>query len=302
MLIMSTTLLQATDNEDAIKVAEKAHIANINTLLIFTSQEGLSSGLYKFTDVGVDMELYSLPFTYNFKSSTQFNYFLVGNVGYSRVAISDNIDIPEDSRLNYANHLQTYTGGLGGGLRYKFNEDWSASAGMEFIYSRSGTSIKSEDDNIGDVVEDFFKENYNDNISYKFFTNIEYRTIIDKYKIYTIFKYKLYETKSNFSFEELSDFRSESSVMTLSLGGETPSVFQYNKNYITLEAYLNANYLSGAVKDIVKFNKYSTVGGVVYLNTPDEPLWASRFFLEVSTVHSSGLEGYNIGVGFSVDF
>jgi hypothetical protein len=52
--------------ETAKEIAEKAHLASINTLLIFTSQEGLSTGRYNFTDVGVDMEIYKLPFTYHF--------------------------------------------------------------------------------------------------------------------------------------------------------------------------------------------------------------------------------------------
>ena len=50
------------------EIAEEAHIANINTLLIFTSGEGLNSGLYHFSNVGVDMEIYNLPFTYHIES------------------------------------------------------------------------------------------------------------------------------------------------------------------------------------------------------------------------------------------
>lgn len=65
-------------------IAEKAHLANINALLIFTSQEGLSSGHYRFTNVEVEMDIYHLPFTYHFPSEDgRMNYFVVGNVGYS---------------------------------------------------------------------------------------------------------------------------------------------------------------------------------------------------------------------------
>ena len=284
------------------EIAEEAHIANINTLLIFTSQEGLNSGLYHFSNVGVDMEVYNLPFTYHLKSETNINYFIVGNLGYSRVFISQNIEIPPSVDLNYDNHLRTYTGGLGGGVRYKFNNDLSVLAGVEFIYSKSGASVKQPDDDFGDAIEDFFNKNYNDNLSYKIFTALEYRTTINEYKPYALLSYKSYETKSTFSFNELSSFKSASSVTTLSLGCETPKILEFDENSLTLEAYYNANYLSGAVKDVVKFGTYSTMGGVAYFNTPSGPWWASRFFLELSTVQSAGLDGYNIGLGFTLDF
>ena len=99
-------------------------------------------------------------------------------------------------------------------------------------------------------------------------------TTIYKYKPYALLSYKSYETKSTFSFDELSNFKSASSVTTLSLGCETPKLLEFGRNNLTLEAYYNVNYLSGAVKDVVKFDIYSTVGGVAYFNTPSGPWWA----------------------------
>ncbi|SFV55541.1 hypothetical protein MNB_SM-4-1518 [hydrothermal vent metagenome] len=299
LVALLSTLVSAKSVEE---LAKEAYIASINTLLIFTSQEGLNSGLYRFTNVGVDMEVYHLPFTYHLKSDSSINYFIVGNVGYSRVFISKETDIASDVRLNYENHLRTYTAGLGGGARYKFSSDLSAMAGLELIYSKSGASVKKPDDSIGDAIEDFFSQNYNDNLSYEFFANIEYRPTINEYKPYAILTYKMYETKSTFTFDSLTKFSSESSVTTLSLGCETPKLLEFDANSITLEGYYNANYLSGTVKDVVGFDTYSSLGGVVYYNTPDKPWWASHFFFEASTVSSSGLEGYNIGVGFTLDF
>lgn len=301
LICMLSTLLAVTE-EEAQEIAKQAHSASINTLLIFTSQEGLNSGIYHFSDVGVDMEVYHLPFTYQLESDTNVNYFIVGNVGYSRVYLSKDIEIPPSSRLDYDNHLRTYTAGLGAGVRYRLNSELCASLGMEFIYSKSGASVKKPDDSVGDAIEDFFNKNYNDNLSYKIFTTLEYKPKIGEYKPYAILSYKSYETKSTFSFDTLSSYNSESSIATLSLGFESPKVVEFTKSFITLEAYYNANYLSGTVKDVVKFDTYSTLGGVAYYYTPESPWWASRFFLELSTVSSSGLEGYNVGVGFTLDF
>lgn len=301
-VLFLTTLLYGFGTEDEERIAKEAHIASINTLLIFASQEGLNSGLYDFTNVGVYMEVYHLPFIYHIKSNTNLNYFMVGNVGYSRVFISQDIEISPTARLNHENHLRTYIVGLGGGARYKFTSYLSVMAGLELIYSRSGASVKSPNDGVGDAIEDFFNKNYNDNLSSELFVNIEYRPTINEYKPYAVLTYKVFETQSSFTFDDPASINSESSVTTLDLGIETPKIFEFDANSITLEAYFNANYLSGTVKDVVQFSTYSSLGGVVYYNTPLQPWWASRFFLEVNTVRSSGLEGYNLGVGLTLDF
>ncbi len=275
----------------------------INALLIFTSQEGLSTGRYNFTNVGVEMEVYKLPVTYHFESKENpIDYFMVGNVGYSRVFISQQIELIPDSRLNYDNHIRTYTAGLGGGVRYKATDEIHFSGGIELIYSRSGASVKKPDDAIGDAIEDFFNQDYNDNITYAFFTTAEYRPVINDYKPYLEISYNLYKTSSTFSFDELITFGTQSSVTTLTLGAETPELIKSNRNYLTLEAYINGNYLTGDVVKSVKFDSYHTVGVVAYWYTPNDPWWAERFFFEASTVESGGLDGYNLGVGFGVDF
>ena len=283
-------------------VAKEAHLANINTLLIFTSQEGLNSGLYHFTNVGVDMEVYHLPFSFNLPTNnSKLEYFIVGNVGYSRVYISEEIDIPPASRLNYKNHLQTYTAGLGGGARYKMSHSLSFSVGGELIYSRSGASVSQPNDDIGDAISDFFNKEYNDNLSYKFFVNSEYKPKVDGFKPYAKASYKLYETKSSFNFDEYTTFSTQSSILSLAIGAETEKIYAFERSYITLEAYLNGNYLFGEVENIVKFNSYASLGSVAYLYD-DSVSWIERYFLEVSTIRADGLEGYNIGLGFSIDY
>ena len=283
-------------------VAKEAHLANINTLLIFTSQEGLNSGYYNFSNVGVHMDLYHLPFIYHFHSDTKLNTFVVGNVGYSRVYLNEDIEIPEGVQLNYENHLRTYTAGLGGGMRYKIRPTLSILGGVEVIYSVSGVSVKKPKDGIGDAIEDLFNKNYNQNISYKFFTSLEYRVEIESYKPYILVNYKIYDTKSKFSFDELSKLKTQSSITTLSFGVESPKLMEFSQNYLTFEAYYHANFLSGSVANVVKFGEYNTFGSVFYYYTPKKPWWASRFFFELNAVRADGLEGYNTAVGFTVDF
>ncbi len=298
--LLFCTNICADSVEDIVK---KAHLANINALLIFTAQDSLSTGLYHFTNVGVDMRVYNLPFTYDFDSGdSSLNYFMVGNVGYSNVTISEGVDIGSNINLDHESHLRTYVAGLGGGIKYKASKELHISGGVEFIYSRSGASVKKPDDDLGDAIEDLFNEEYNDNLSYKLFALVEYKPKMTDFKPYVKLGYKLYETKSTFSFDELSKFNTESSVTTLLLGAETEELLYYHTNYLTLEAYLNANYLTGAIEKSVQFNTYSTLGAIAYWHTPHSLSLVENFYFDMSTTQADGLEGYNFGIGFSVDY
>ena len=280
------------------ELGEKIFKANINTLLIFTSQDGLNTGTYHFKNVGTSMDVMHLPFLYHFNSDTRYNWFILGNIGYSRVYLK----VPKgESVLLHNEHVKTYTTGFGGGVRYKFDETFSLLGGIEFIYSRAGISVKPKD-SLGGAIEDFFNNNYNDNLTYKLMLRAKYEKNYKGYHPYFIADFDTYDTKSSFTFKSLGNIESQSSVMTLSTGIESPSLKNFGKNYISVEGYYHYNYLFGSIEDIVKFNDYGTFGGVLYYYTPVSPVFASRFFLEVSSVFSSGIEGYNVGVGFTMDF
>ena len=306
-LLLISLLFSLAESAEALsrEGVEKVNAATLNTLLIFTSQDGLNSGLYHFTNttVDVDMKVYHLPFTYHFNGDSNLNYFIVGNVGYSQTYLVGDIkQLPPNSTLDYDSYIQTATAGLGGGVRYRIDQYFCISVGVELIYSRAGMSVSEPDTPIGDRIEEFFNNNYSSNLSYKFFTLAEYRPVVHEFKPYMTLGYKLFETKSTVTFDELVQFDSQSSVTTMKIGVESPKLLKNGKENITLEAYVDTNYLSGTVKDVVNFSWYQNYGVVGYYNTPLNPSWASRFFLELSTAQSDGLEGYNIGVGFTVDF
>ena len=122
------------------------------------------------------------------------------------------------------------------------------------------------------------------------------------YKSYLRAGFKLYETKSDFTFDELSGFRAQSNVTSLSVGVETEPLLKHKEKSLTLEPYVKVNYLQGDIQGVVQFNSYMNLGVLAYWNTPDTPSWAERFYLEISTVRAEGLEGYNVGIGFTIDY
>ncbi len=305
LLLLSLSLSHSADTPEDI--ATRAYQANINALMVFTSQEGLSSGHYRFTNVGAEMNVAHLPFIYHLAPyDEKMNFFIVGNVGYSKTSLYESIEVDTDrsesERLEYDNQLQTYTGGLGFGLRYKTDYGIDILAGIEFIYSRTGITLREPDDDIGDAIVGFFNGKFNDNLTYKLLTQFEYHTEYEGSHPYARLSYKLYETKAGFNFDELASFSTQASVTSLGAGVESPRLYSYDDMYLTLEGYLYGHYLGGDIVDVVGFEAYSTVGAVAYWYTQNSPTWAERFFLEVSTVKSGGLEGYNLGIGFTVDF
>ena len=301
-LLLPFTLFAQTPEEET---AQKVYLANINTLLIFTQESGLSSGKYRFTKANFKMETYTLPFNYQLEPfNEKMNWFVNGGVGYSitkQITSTPSTKSGNIIELTHDNKLKTYSGGLGGGLRYK--SDWGIdfSGGAGLIYSRVGTSVNPSND-AGDAIKDFFDSNYNDNLTYKFFLSADHEKELFGYKTYLRASFKLYETKSDFTFTELSGFRAQSNVSSLSMGVESAPLLKYEENSVTLEPYVKMNFLQGDIQDVVQFNRYMSLGVLAYYNTPQIPSWAERFYLEVSTVRAEGLEGYNVGIGFTIDY
>ncbi len=301
LVALCNLLLAQTPQE----TAQKVYLSNINALLIFTSESGLSSGHYRFTNSEFKMQTYTLPFTRHFETfDDTMNWFINGGFGYSITRLDTQTvqrTASGDIELTHDNKLQTYTAGIGGGLRYRSDLGIDFMGSLGVIYSRVGTSVKPKDD-IGGAIEDFFDDEYNNNISYKIMLSAEYEKKIRQYRLYTKAAFKSYETKADFTLDVLSGFKTQSDVTSVSLGAETPALLRYEQNYLSLESYIRANYLHGDIMDVVGLSRYLNVGAVAYWNTPESPSWARRFYTEVSTVRAEGLEGYNFGIGFSIDY
>jgi hypothetical protein len=288
-----------------LETAKKAYLANINTLLIFTSESGLSSGQYRFTKAEYKIKTYNLPFIHHLEPfNEKMNLFINGGIGYSITRLDTQTETTlngSDITLTHDNKLQTYTAGLGTGLRCKSELGIDYLGGIGLLYSRVGTSVQPKDE-VGEAIEELFNSEYNDNVTYKFFLSAQYHRDIKGFKPYVKLGYQLYETKSEFTLDALSGFTTQSDVTRLSIGAETPALIKYEENYLSLEGYVKANYLQGDIADVVQFNRYINIGGVAYWNTPETPTWAKRFYIELSTVKAEGLEGYNVGAGFSFDY
>jgi len=306
-IILFLSLFAALFSQDTLEeAAQKAYLANINALMIFTSQNGLNSGIYEFTRANATMTILHLPLRYQFDPFRPgWNIFLIGGVGYSQTVMTADVNVTPtatgDITLTTTNELRTFTGGLGAGVRYLSDLDIELLAGLELIYSRVG--VRNRDNSqVGEIVEDFFSGKYNDNLSYKFFASAEYHREYHGFKPYATLSYELYETKSEISIDELRRFTTQSSVTAFTLGSETPPLLYHDASYLTLEGYLRGSYMGGDITKVIGFDGFGTLGGVAYWNVPESLKYIRRFYLELSTIQADGLRGYNIGLGFSLDY
>jgi len=289
------------------EAAQKAYLANINALMVFTTKEGLNSGVYEFTRANTTMYVLHLPLAYQFDAFKKgWNLFVIGSVGYSETTMTTELNRTTLSTgspiaLTTTNMLQTFVGGVGGGVRYREESGISASVGAEVLLSRVGITNRDQNQ-AGDIVEGFFKGKFNDNISYRLFLMGEYRREWSGFQPYATLSYELYETKSAFNFSALSKFTTQTSVTSFAIGSESPPLIHKDAMYLTLEGYLRGSYLGGDITKVVQLDGYGTVGGVGYWYVKDTVAYVKRFYLEVSTIQADGLRGYNVGIGLSLDY
>lgn len=289
-------------------LAEELYLANINAAIVFTSQDGLSSGVYRFTKIDVEMRMYNLPLCYQFDPfSETMNLFLITDLAYSNTRNDSDVqDVPNDGILNLDNRLQTYVGGIGGGVRYKMSSHSDLSLGAELLYSRVGVSVRAKDGlNESDVIN-FFQEDFSENFSYKLLLQYDYYRLYRGNEVYFKANYKFYKTFAEFGLESLVDsvvsLDTQTQVASLSVGTETDTLYSYKGMSLIMEPYLKANFIAGDLAKVTEVKSYATFGTAFYWNTPKKSAYIYRYFIEPSVSRGEGLEGLNLSLGFSLDF
>ena len=292
------------------QLAQDAYLATVNAAMVFTSQDGLSSGVYRFTKIDTEMRMYNLPLSYHFDPlSENTNLFMVMDLGYSDTRNDGDVD-DNGTLLHHENRLQTYVGGIGLGLRYKATEHSDLLLGGEVLYSRVGVTARVSDSLDGSDIVNFFSDDFNENFSYKLFAEYDYHREYRGYDIYTKLNYKLYKTLSELDFTDIVDsviddivsLDSQTTVASLVVGFETDPLYSYHEMSLTLEPYVKANYIWGDLAKVAQISSYATAGISVYWNTPEKSAYIYRYFIEPSISRGNGLEGLNLSVGFSLDF
>jgi len=310
IIFLAIVSLKAIEDLDNLEAGR--YLSLSNAVIVFTSQDGLSSGVYRFTNVDTEMTMYNLPFQYQFDPLTEnSNLFMILDLGYSNTRSDRDVDVDNNSTtpvLNIENQLQSYVVGLGIGIRYKATEHSELQFGGELLYARLGL-FERKGGGLDDSINNFFGQT-RDTYSYKLLAEYIYHRKIHEHKVYTRFNYKLYKSFSDIKVGEIIDgivddlksLRSQTSVASVTLSYETNPLYSYHDMSFTMEPYLKGNYIWGDMAEVAKINGYGTAGLSFYWNTPQKSANIYRYFIEPSISKGYGIEGLNLGVGFSLDF
>lgn len=308
LIVLLVLTLKADETLDSI--AKDVYLASVNAAIVFTSQDGLSSGIYRFTNVDTDVRMYNLPLQLHFDPLTEHsNLFMILDTGYSDMASTRKVAV-EGAILNSENRMQTYVIGLGLGIRYHLTDSSAIQFGGEVLYSRVGITSRVDDGLNEEDIVNFFSDDFNENYSYKLLAEYVYHREINLHKVYMRVNYKLYKTLSEIDLRgvvediigDITSLNSQTSVASLSFSYETFPLYQYHDNSFTLEPYIKGNYIWGDLAKVAMINGYGTLGLSAYWNTPKKRAYISRYFIEPSISKGHGIEGLNLSLGFSLDF
>jgi len=288
------------------------YLAAANAVIVFTSQDGLSSGIYNFTNTDTQMRMYNLPLQFHFDPiSEHSNLFVITDMGYSDTRnSSENVIDINGTILTGTNQLQSYVFGVGLGVRTYLTEHSAILFGGEFIYSRLGVSERVGDGLGEDDITGFFGDDIKHNYSYKIFAEYVYKREVREHKVMLKTNYKLYKTLNEFTVKEVVggvvtdvlSLKSQTSVASLMLSYETSPLAKYHDMSFTLEPFIKGNYVWGDLADVAQISGYGTLGLSAYWNTPEKTAYIYRYFIEPSVSKGDGLEGLNLSIGFSLDF
>ncbi len=298
LLLGISTIFLRLYAEEIKSSAENLYLKESNRILLFTSEDILSSGSYKFGNNDSRLDTHSFPFTYNFKNnSDKYNFYINGSLGYSKYK-EKNIDFRGSLDDNI---IKTYAFKLGGGICLNLIKDTDIKFGSAYIYSRLNSSYDTSLrlDNSKDIdktLNHIFNSNNHFN-TYEFSSFIGYHPTFNKYKTYLNADIHYFHTNLNKSYATISD--STYTISKLKIGVVTPTIFSIYKLPLKVEFYASDIFTNGDIKEVLKSNNLYLLGTTFHLGTTTINKYISEVSFNINIVRGDNLDGVNFGFGLS---
>jgi len=307
-LIMFSLILSA----DVVDSLKKVSLANVNALIILTTQDMLTTGRYDLENAS--LRVINFPLYYHFEPLfSHFNLFVNGSAGLSELK---GTSIVNNTRVNDTYSYDTLALRLGGGVRYVSNSDINILVGFNAIYSRIDNTYnynsKVSEDKYKPLFDRAFANQESNAYTYESFWQVGYMPNWHNWKPYVVLTVTYFDTKQNLSIEELTTFNSTSGGSRTKIGFETPQFFHFLETDLSTEFFVAGNAFVGDVRDTLGFDGYGSAAAMMHLyikrefyGAVDEALYEvpsilNRIDFLVERVSGVGIEGYN--VGFSAGF
>ena len=314
--LLTTIFFSVLSYADVVNELRQDSLANVNALIILTTQDMLTSGRYTFDDE-TTLRITNFPLYYHFDPIyTDFNLFLNGSAGYSK--LDAEVDLGATFNPKDDTNYETIALRLGGGVRYASSFGINFLVGFDFIYSRIHNTYNYNSLDSEVVIKPYFDKafanQYSNAYTYELFWQAGYTPVWAEWKPYLILTLTYFDTKQDLSVKELSSFHSTSGGSRLKLGFETPQFVHSFDTGLSMEFYIAGNAFTGDVRETLGFDGYGSTAAMLhfYIDSAfydeiDEVLYhapsiLNRIDLMVERVEGDGIQGYNIGVGAGFNF
>ena len=305
VLIALSTVVSAADpsfNQELADGYEKI----VNTIITLTSDDMMSTGRYKFYDT-TTLDTYHLPVKYNFDPFYKgFNFFVNGTISYSKIEEKEygfNRLSPDYFDLS----LRMYK--LGGGLRYKPNDDFYIAMGYSLIYSKYKSNYSSNSKASLDAFSKpplseitNFLNTTQSNWTSEFIFSSEYKHEIYGFVPYASAEYKWYRTRTDLDLEEDVKVTSQNEILRGKLGSLTPVLFDVYDSGFRLDGFVGRTYYYGDVVEVLENRYYDSYGVGGYLDFKSEEGLLDKLGIVSEWVHGEHFKGYNIGLDLVFNF
>jgi len=241
------------------------------------------------------LHTYFLPFTYQFKSDSDFyNFYANGSIGFSKYK-EKNINVDPLDTLK----MTTYAIKVGGGVRLNILEDTDMMVGAAYIYAKVNSDIatsrpldlsNSDDKAIDDILNSGRSHH-----AYEFSASVGYHPTVNEYKPYIRAGVKHFSANVDSEYAAVSD--TTSVITKLKAGVLTPALTTIYGLPLKLEFYASEIFLSGDMKDVMETDDFFVVGTTAHLASPLEIEWINEVTLDVNMVRGDNFDGFNVGFG-----
>ena len=307
LLILSIQSIANEFTKALTDAAKRAYLINVNAVMLFTSQDMLSSGKYKFGDDD-KIHIMNLPFIHHFNPYNRYlNFYVNGSAGYSRR--DESLDINKlfgtSGLPNDHVEFDTYALKLGGGVRVTPGYDLEMLFGGALIYTHIKNSYDYNSPESEAILKPAFDEVFanknSDNFSYEFFMQYGYFPDFSGWKPYTLLSFHFFETHSDLTING-NDYTTNSSVSKLKAGLRTPELVSVYHVPMSLGGFIEGNLIHGDLDVDLGFDRYGAVGASLHFGTKFYTDLIEELSVEYSRVDGDGISGYNIGMGFDIAF
>jgi len=294
-----SALFISTASADFKNDLANVYAEGVNSILFFTSEDIISSGYYTFDDSDTTLNTHFLPFTYQFKSDSDFyNFYANGSVGFSKYK-EEHIDFGRG--VEDTEKMTTYAVKVGGGVRLNILPDTDMMMGAAYIYSKVNGDYKTSqslDRNNPDdkAIDDILNSNRTHH-TYELSTSIGYHPMINAYQPYFRAGIRHFKTNVDSEYATISD--TTSLITKLKTGVITPELTKIYDLPLKLEIYASEIFLAGDMDDVLGCDNFFVLGATFHLASPVEKEWIKEVTLDINMVRGDKFDGFNFGFGLS---